>query len=162
MTESYCSSNIGTMGILIVASGAEDTVVQWLFGITNRDRWMQGYTATYSQTLSQVNIAVSFRNVTRIAKTEAAGLDLSPAEPTLVSAAGFLFVCFFFFLHMAFHKQVWHLQNRFKSHAAFYLVNWHAIGSEEEFWVNPSTVSLNLISPSVFSTSVLSRDSSSH
>lgn len=50
---------------------------------------MQGDTATYSQTLSQVNIAVhvQLRNVTRIAETvEAAGLELSPTGQKLDSA----------------------------------------------------------------------------
>lgn len=67
--ESHCSSNIGTVGLLIVTSGAKDTVALRLFGITNRDRWM--YVGRHCNILSQVNIAVNveLRNVTRIAQT---------------------------------------------------------------------------------------------
>ena len=69
MMESHCNSNTGTVGLLIVTSGAKDTVALQLFGITNRDRWM--YVGRHCNILSQVNIAVNveLRNVTRIART---------------------------------------------------------------------------------------------
>lgn len=71
---------------------------------------MQGDTATYSQTLSQVNIAVNvqLRNVTRIGETvEAAGLELSPTGHT-EAAAGLS-------THTQTHTQTWHLYNHLKS-----------------------------------------------
>lgn len=60
------------MGVLIVKSGAKDTVVQWYSG------YLALQILTGGQTLSQVNIAVNvqLRNVTSIAQTEALGLEL--------------------------------------------------------------------------------------